>query len=128
MNKIILLFCLAVSSLYACRNRNPNLSEKQLEVLMNDSIQRAKEILSDTSYVPPTGARYTEIQSDDDPAMAPAIIDIVGNLGNIKELKISDFASSVRYIILQPPPETKLTSIANVVSDDAHIFINALEG
>ena len=124
---IILSLMACQALLVSCGNRNPNLSEKQLQELMNDSIQKVAAILSDTGYVPPAGARHTEIRSVDlaDP---PAIIDIAGNLENKKEFKLSDFASSVRYIYLQQPPDTKSTSISDVASDDKHIFVNTSEG
>ena len=110
-----------------CSNRNPNLSEKQLYAQTNDAIQITAENLFDTGYGPQTGLRHDEIRSVD-PANRPAIIDIAGNLENKKAFKLSDFASSVNYIFLQQPPDTKFTSISEVVSDDNHIFVNTSIG
>ena len=81
----------------------------------------------DTVYVPPVGAKYTEIRSVD-PAAPPAIIDIAGNLKNEKLFKLSDIGSSVRYIYLQEPPDTKFSTIREVKSDDKHIFISVGQG
>jgi len=111
----------------SCGNRSPNLSEKQLQALTNDSVQKKTEVLADTSYMPTAGVKHTEIRSVD-PTNPPAIIDIAGNQENKKAFKISDFASSVSYIYLQQPPDTKFTSISEVVSDDKHIFINTSIG
>ena len=131
MNKLFFFLFFALA-LFSCDNqRNPNLSKKKLLALLNETTQKSEEISAntfpDTSYVPPAGAKYTEIRSID-PATPPVIIDIAGNLKNKKIFKLSDVASSVRNIRLQSPPDTKITSIRNVVSDDEHIFINAQEG
>ena len=77
--------------------------------------------------MPQAGVKYSEIRAID-PTAPPVVIDIAGNLENKKAFKLSDIASSVRYIILQQPPDTKFTSISDMVSDDEHIFINSLEG
>jgi len=136
MNKIFfsrvvtLSFVTCHLALFSCGNRNPNLSEKQLQALMNDETQKAEtplSVLPDSTYVPPAGVKYTEIRSIE-PDAPPEIIDIAGNLENKKEFKLSDIAESVRYIHLQQPPNTKFTSISNIVSDDEHIFVNTLEG
>ena len=127
---VTLLFIACHLSLFSCGNRNPNLSEKQLQALLNDLPQKAETplfALPDSNYVPPAGALHTEIRSVN-PAAPPEIIDIAGNLENRKEFKLSDIASSVRYTLLQQPPDTKLSRIASIVSDDEHIFINTLQG
>jgi len=131
--RIVLITVIVCQSLvFSCNNRrNPNLSEKQLRALMNDSAQNATEIpftfLSDTNYIPPAGAKFKEIRSID-PSAPPALIDIARNLENKKEFKLSDIASSVRYIHLQQPPDIKFSSIYDLVTDDEHIFINTLDG
>ena len=59
----------------------------------------------------------------------PVIIDIVGNLENKRESRLSDFGSSVRYIRLQPPPGVEFRlGIQNVLSDDEHIIIKTWQG
>ena len=111
----------------SCGNRSPNLTEKQLQALTNDSVPKKTETLADTIYMPPAEVKHTEIRAVD-PANPPAVIDIAGNQENKKAFKLSDFASSVSYIYLQQPPDTKFTSISEVVSDDKHIFINTSIG
>lgn len=124
---VILLFACQLS-LFSQGNRNPNLSNKLLNELLNDSTPKALNTMpSETVYVPPVGARYTEIRSVD-PANPPEIIDIAGNLNNKKEFKLSDIASSVRYVQLQQPTDAKITSILEVVSDDEHLFIKTWQG
>ncbi len=38
----------------------------------------------------------------------PVVIDIAGNLNNIKEIKLSDVASTIRYIRMEPVPDTAI--------------------
>jgi hypothetical protein len=122
---LVLIGCLLAFS--SCRNRSPNLSERKLLELMDEKTNTLEVILPDSSYLPPEGAKYTEIRAID-PASPPEIIDIVGNLGNKKAFKLSDFASSVKYIHLQQPPDIKFAFIRDVVSDDESIFVNTREG
>ena len=125
---IFTLFAYQTALFSQVSRSNPGLSDKQLLELLNDTTRRtARTGLADSVYVPPPGAKYTEIRSVD-PAAPPAIIDIVGNLNNKKAFKLSDIASSVKYIQLQQPPGTKITSISDIVSDDDHIFVSTLQG
>jgi hypothetical protein len=94
---------------------------------MNDTALFPWRAARDTGYVAPAGAAYTEIRAID-PATPPVIIDIAGNLENKKAFKLSDMASSVRYVYLQQPPDIKITIINDIVSDDEHLFVRALEG
>ena len=128
---IITLFTCQTALFSQGNRRNPGLSDRQLLELLNDTTRRTTRIgLSNLAYVPPpAGAKYIEVRSVD-PAAPPAIIDIVGNLNNKKTFKLSDIASSVKYIQLQPPPGIKFTSsiIRDVLTDDEHIFVNTWEG
>jgi len=124
-------------SLFSCKNRrNPNLSENQLLELANESAKNIVVVLPDTNYVPQAGIKYTENRAID-PSAPPVIINIADNINNKKAFKLSDIASSIRYVILQPPPETKLSIVPStrttaigysITSDDEHIFINTREG
>ena len=137
MNRSIFYLFIALSvvivqlSFFSCTGNSPNLPKKKLLALMNELSQKAAKtpafILPDSNYVPPAGVRYTEIRAIDysDP---PAVIDIVGNLNNRKIFKLSDFASSVRYVILRPPPDVKFSSIHDIATDDERIFINTAQG
>ena len=120
---LLVAFSQGVSS---CSSRNPNLPERKLHELMNE-IAATSFSFPDTNYLPPKGVRYKEIRSVDR-ANPPVIIDIAGNLNNKKAFKLSDFASSVRYIRLQQPPDTKFSSITDIATDDERIFISTREG
>jgi len=128
----LLKICLLVLPLFVCmavfcQNRNnPNLSEQRLKELLRDSTIYPKQEKS-YSYNVPAGAKYTEIRAIDT-ANPPAIIDIVGNINNKKAFKLSDIASSVRYIMLLPPPEHEIRYISSIISDDNHIFVNTYFG
>ncbi len=128
LSLIILPLIICFPSLSSCQSRNnPNLSEKRLRELMNDSSVFPRCEVRNMGNRPPSGVKYAEIRSVD-PAAPPAIIDIAGNLKNEKLFKLSDIASSVRYIYLQQPPDTKYSDIYGIATDDKHIFINTLQG
>ena len=132
------IFCLL--SVISCGKRNPGLSDKQLRTLINDKAQKAAEAaeelrkenilnanLSNTSVTSQRNKNFSEIRSVD-PQQTPDIIDIAGNIKNERAFKLSDIASSVRYIQLQQPPDSKIENIINFLSDDEHIFIRTFEG
>ena len=124
----------------SCGKRNPSLSDKQLQSLMDEKAKGVENVnnhqteenkpdvkLENSKFAPLAGGNYSEIRSVDS-AHAPEIIDIAGNLENKKAFKLSDIASSVRYVQLQQPPDAKIEYVSNMVSDDEHIFIRAFEG
>ena len=127
----ISVFCIASylamsGGLCFAQNRyNPNLSEERIKEMLSDSTLIPREVRNTNTI--PAGIKYTEIRAAD-PLSPPEMIDIAGNFLNIKAFKLSDVASSVRYVILQPPPDSKFTAITDMVSDDEHIFINSREG
>ena len=118
---VLILLLTAFPVLSSCNTRSPNLLESQLMELAS------VVVFPDSSHVPPDGARHREIRAVDR-ANPPAVIDIAGNINNRRAFKLSDFASSAKYIHLQQPPDVKITVIRNIVSDDERIFINAREG
>jgi len=151
MNRLIFLRIIALLlvaghlSLSSCKNHNsPNLPEKRLFALMNELSLKTAETppfaLPDSGYIPSVGVKYDEIRAID-PAAPPVVIDIVGNLNNKKTFKLSDIASSVRYVILRPPPDASFSKVEvpsleydlifdsyGIASDDDHIFINCVNG
>ena len=92
----------------SCQNRNPNLSAKKLLTLVNDTTQKQEEkpaiTFPDTSYVPPKGAKYTEIRSTN-PASPPVRLKVSVSQGAKETLKLSRFGSSVEYVVLRLPNE-----------------------
>ena len=122
-----IIICLLPFLQVFSQNSNPNLSDKKITELQDSIAKKAATVLPNTNYVPPAGARYKEIRSVE-PSVPPVIIDIAGNLGNKKTFKLSDIASSVKYIIMQNPPGLKYKRISEIVSDDEHIFIHTGDG
>ena len=108
-NFIVLSLVISFLSLFSCKNRNnPNLSEKKLRALMNDTTQKPEKtplsVMSDTSYVPPVGAKYAEIRSVD-PDLPPITLKVSVSDEAKQPLKLSRLGSSVEYVILKLPDE-----------------------
>jgi len=95
-------------SLLSCGNRNPNLSENRLLAIVNDTTQIVEEasafIFPDTSYVPPAGAKFTEIRSID-PDSPPVTLKVSIPQGVKEPLKLSRFGSTVEYVTLRLPDD-----------------------
>ena len=102
-------------ALFSCNTRNPNLSEKKLLALANDTTRKVAEtpatIFPDTSYVPPVGAMFTEIRSVD-PASPPVTLKVSIPEGTKQPLRLSMFGSAVEYVTLQLPDEKDFFSSA----------------
>lgn len=101
----LVICCLSILS---CGNRNPNLSKEQLLSIANNAIQTVPEtpayVFPDTSYVPPAGAKYTEIRSIDR-ASPPVTLKVNIPKGEKQTLKLSRFGSSIEYTLLRLPDE-----------------------
>ena len=101
-------------SIISCRNNRLKTNEKELakEILIvekeNAEAERiAREKESETIKSFQGSLRKKEIRSAD-PLNPPIRIDIPGTQNNIRKFKLSDIASSVRYVKLQTPPDTLL--------------------
>ena len=103
-----ILIYFAIITLASCGNRNPNLSEKQLLALLNDTtsniIETPADILPDTGYIPPVGAKYIENRSID-PASPPVTLKVSISEGTKQTLKLSMFGSEIEYVTLRLPEE-----------------------
>jgi hypothetical protein len=100
---ILLLICPACN-----RNRLKTDEEKlKLELFASGSGESnsGKRISSDTSDHIKNGILYKEDRAAD-PLHPPFIIDIAGSLENIKEINLSDVFNEIRYIRIQPPPDS----------------------
>ena len=110
-----ILSLVACLMLLTCNSRNPNLSEKQLLALANDTVSKTEEIpafeFPDTSYVPAAGAKYSEIRSVD-PASPPVTLKVSVSQGVKQPLKLSRFGSSVEYVVLRLPDENDFFSLS----------------
>jgi len=60
--------------------------------------------LADTLDKLPAGFRFKEERSVD-PAKPPVVIDIAGSLSNVKDFSLSDVASNIRYVRMEPGPD-----------------------
>ena len=102
---LLLLFI----SIISCRNNRLKIDEEKLklELLASGSSESAsgKSISSDTSDHIKNGIMFKEDRSVD-PLHPPFIIDFAGSLDNIKEIHLSDVFTEIRYIRIQPPPDS----------------------
>ncbi|MCG6189815.1 DUF4933 domain-containing protein [Maribellus maritimus] len=106
-------FIFVLLFLVACKPRNKlNTNEQKLAAEIKTEEQEKKKAEKATEAnsitIPdslPPGFRFQEDRKID-PENPPEMIDIVGNLNNKKEIKLSDITKRVRYIRLAPPPDS----------------------
>jgi len=112
---LLLLLFLILFPILSCHHNRLKTNEKELvkEILIQEKeseeagkIAREKE-LADTLNRPPTGLRVKEDRSVD-PAHTPVVIEIAGSLNNVKEIRLSDVASGITYIRMEPVPDSLL--------------------
>jgi hypothetical protein len=114
LTKLILLILFLIQSI-SCHHNRLKTNEKELvnEILVQEKAKKeaernALEKESSETRINTTGSfRKKEIRSVD-PQRPPVRIDIMGTLNNTRKLKLSDVATSIRYIKLQTPPDTSL--------------------
>jgi hypothetical protein len=104
---LFILFLLSIGVI-SCRNNRLKTDEEKLKnELLNtggSDLSTGTRISSDTSQVR-NGIMYGEDRSVD-PQQTPLVIDIAGSLSRIKEISLSEVASEIRYIRIQPPPDS----------------------
>ena len=109
--RIFLILLIIIS----CHHNRLKTDEKKLgkEILVQEKTKKdaektANEKESSQTRTRTTGSlRKKEIRSVD-PQRPPVKIDIMGTVNNTRKLKLSDIASSIRYVKLQTPPDTLL--------------------
>jgi hypothetical protein len=110
----LLLLPLLFLSILSCRHNRLKTNEKELvkgilirekENVEAERIAREKESEMKKSFQ--GSLRKKEIRSVDSQS-PPIRIDIPGTQNNIRKFKLSDIASSIRYVKLQTPPDTLL--------------------
>ena len=109
------LFFLLIFLILSCHHNRLKTNEKELvkEILTQEKTKKEAEktaIENGTAEIrsKPTGSfRKKEIRSVDK-LHPPIKIDITGTVDNTRKLKLSDVASSIRYVKLQTPPDTSL--------------------
>jgi hypothetical protein len=81
------------------------------EILLQEKTQAEKDAImrkSADSLKRFTGAFKLKEERKTDSKNPPVAIDIAGNLNNVKELKLTDIASSVSYVRMEPIPDTTI--------------------
>jgi hypothetical protein len=112
-NPLPILFLLYL--LLSCHHNRLKTNEKELA---KEIITREKEIdsankadrekrLTDTLNRHQGGFRQKENRSVD-PAHPPVEIDLAGSLNNLKEINLSDIASRITYVRMEPVPDSTL--------------------
>lgn len=120
MNKYtlpILLF-LIVMSITSCHNNRLKTNEKKLtEELILREEQYEERDKGDRETEPEdreihsiNGVLFQENRSVD-PSHPPVNIDIAGNLNNLKEIKLSDVASEIKYIRMEEIPDSTFSTV-----------------
>ena len=112
MNKLKILFILLniILSVSCHHNRLKTNEEKLIEDILKQEKESHNaninaQLIPDTSARGTHSLRYKEDRSVD-PSHPPVIIDIAGNLDNIREINLSDVFTEIKYIRIQPPPDS----------------------
>lgn len=110
---IFLLFAFTLAGASACRHNRLKLNENALkQAIINQEKGKnaqvtGKENKAETSSRLLKGFKFKENRSVD-PSHQPYEIDIAGNLDNIKEVRLSDIVSDVKYIPLEQIPDPSI--------------------
>jgi len=127
----ILIF-LMLLNVISCHHNRLKTNEKELakEILIQEKTKQETEktVLEKESSETGTKSRGSfrkkEIRSVD-PQKPPARIDIIGKGNNARKLKLSDVASSIRYVKLQTPPDTALLYDPYFSHNDLNSYIRS---
>jgi len=139
---IFLLFLILI--IISCRQNRLKTDEKELakELLIKErekdkSESLAKETQNSEPRKGQSGAFRKKENRMVDPDRPPIHIDILGTLGNTRNLKLSDIGLSIRYVKLESPPDTMLLFepflnrnglTSSIQSDGENIIIQGLFG
>lgn len=102
----------------SCHHNRLKTNEKELakEIIMQEKEKEEAykneqgKRLADTVNRPSKGFRSKEDRSVD-PAHPPVTIDFEGNLNNLKSIKLSDIASEISYVRMQPVPDSMFSRV-----------------
>ena len=99
MNKLFFYLFIALA-FFSCRNRNPNLSEKQFQSLFTEDKKASEEKTTETltmpeGYVPQAGVKYRQ---ERDLSAPPVRIDIVKGIDHVRNMSLSQIAKDITYI------------------------------
>lgn len=111
------LLCIIITLFYSCGGNRMKNNEKALkkqilteeEKIANDEAVRLKQEqqLTDTIAKLPKGFRFKEVRSVD-PNRKQLVIDIAGSLNNIRDFRLSDVATDIKYVRLEAVPDPNL--------------------
>ncbi len=117
MNKLKILFILLniILSVSCHHNRLKTNEEKLTEDILrqekeSQEAEKSARLIPDTSARGTHSLRYKEDRSPD-PSHPPVIIDIAGNLNNVKEIKLSHIASEIKYIRMEKIPDSTFSTV-----------------
>ncbi len=110
-----LVILLGIGIAQGCKNKNrPSTDEGTLtkSILEEEALKQKGNLASGqenpNSFSNSTvGLRLKEERSVD-PGNPPVLLDVIASRDNIREFKLSDMVSSVRYVKLETPPDTNL--------------------
>lgn len=112
-----ILIILILFTAITCKNNRLKTDEKELtkQILTEEELlaheaslrEQSEKQLADSIVKLPKGFRFEE-QRKADPQKPPVVINIAENLENIAELKLSDVATDIKYIRLEPVPDADL--------------------
>ncbi len=144
-SQTLLLLLILITVFYSCNHNHMKADERSLsKQILTEEEQLAREAelraerekqLADSIAKLPKGFRFKEDRSVDS-QNPPVIIDVPGTNENIRDFKLSDVASSIKYIKLEAPRDTLLLwtltnfrdKTSSVISDDNHILIQNVYG
>lgn len=112
MTKFSKLALILIMTLFSCHGNRLKVSEKELdkEIIIQENQKTEadriahEKMMSENAGTNHKVLRYKENRSVD-PTHPPVKIDIAGNLNNIRETRLSDIASAVTYIRMEPIPD-----------------------
>lgn len=142
--KVITAFCFVLLLFNSCNSKRNKLNTNEQKLAVQIAIEEQEKLESEavlkhnTPAIPdnlPQGFRFQEDRSVDE-MNPPKHLDILGTQRNIRDFKLSDIATSIKYIKLETPPDLQLLwihpklhgTIPSVISDDKYLFIQGLFG
>jgi hypothetical protein len=106
--KNILFLVIALITLYSCHHNKLKTDEKKLAERILDQEKKKNEPSELNRASKKSGSLKLRENRSVDRMKPPLVIDIAGNLDHIKELMLSDVASEITYIRMEPVPDSAI--------------------
>lgn len=114
----LIILAFIILSNISCHHNRLKANEKELaeEIILrekqNEEIEKGElELdLTDTLNRSKNGMLFTEDRSVD-PSHSPIIIDIAANLKNVKDIKLTDVASEIKYVRMEKIPDSTFSVV-----------------